>query len=200
MGALATRVGALGGARLDGLTAATAGVEQRLQPVSARAEEASAAMTGLNAAGEAAGRAISASFERAGLSLARSLARAAADGKITLDELAEAALRVVEAFARGSGGGGRRSGLAEAVSAAASAFGGARSEGGPVVAGGGYLVGERGPEVFRPATAGSVEPAGAGAMTVNVTVARGAEGGLARSEGQIAQALARAVLLGARRA
>ena len=70
--------------------------------------------------------------------------------------------------------------------------------GGPVTAGGAYLVGERGPEVFRPASAGSVEPA-AGAMTVNVTVQGGGEPALIRSDAQIAQALARAVSLGARR-
>ena len=165
-----------------------------------RAAEAAAAMAGLRPAAEEAGRAISSSFERAGLSLARSLTRAARDGKITLDELAEAALAVVAALARGAGGrGGGSAGLADAVTAALGGFVGARADGGPVLPGGGYLVGERGPEVFRPFSAGSVEPLSGGALTVNVTVAPGAEAGLARSEGQIAQALARAVLLGARR-
>jgi hypothetical protein len=37
-------------------------------------------------------------------------------------------------------------------------------------------------------------------LTVNVVVEPGTEAGLARSEGQIAQALARAVMLGVRRA
>lgn len=172
-----------------------------LDTVPERAAEAAAAMAGLQAPAEAAGRAISGSFERAGASLARSLTRAAADGKITLDELAEAALRVVTALARGGGGGGPggSGGLGQAVTDALKGFGGARADGGPVLPGGGYLVGERGPEVFRPASAGSVEPAGAGGVTVNVTVASGTEPGLARSDGQIAQALARAVLLGARR-
>lgn len=55
-----------------------------------------------------------------------------------------------------------------------------------------------GPEVFRPATGGSVEPAAAGGVTVNVTVDGGAPA-LLRSEAQIAQMLARAVSLGARR-
>ncbi|MFY8139962.1 MAG: phage tail tape measure protein, partial [Caulobacter sp.] len=78
-------------------------------------------------------------------------------------------------------------------------FSGARAGGGPVTSGGAYLVGERGPEVFRPVSAGSVEPAGGG-LTVNVTV-QGDSGApsLLRSEAQIAQALARAVSLGARR-
>lgn len=77
-------------------------------------------------------------------------------------------------------------------------FAGSRAEGGPVSAGGAYLVGERGPEVFRPASAGAVETSTGGGVTVNVTVDGGAPA-LLRSEAQIAQMLARAVRLGARR-
>ena len=62
-----------------------------------------------------------------------------------------------------------------------------------------YVVGERGPEVFRPSGAGTIEPmGGAPGVTVNVRVDGGAPGML-RSEAQIAQALTRAVRLGARR-
>ena len=61
----------------------------------------------------------------------------------------------------------------------------------------GYLVGERGPEVFRPTSAGVIEPMGSRAVTVNVTVQGGSEA-LLRSEAQIAQALARAASLGVR--
>ena len=165
--------------------------------LSPEAAEAAAALAGLQASGEQAARAISASFERAGASLTRSLARAAEDGKITLDELAEAALAVVNALARGGGpaGGGLGAALAQALGGA---FSGARADGGPVTGGGSYLVGERGPEVFRPAGAGELGPPNTG-VTVNVTVERGAEAGLVRSEAQLAQALARAVALGARR-
>ena len=66
------------------------------------------------------------------------------------------------------------------------------------VGGAAYLVGERGPEVFRPATGGVVEPVSGGGVTVNVSVDGGAPA-LLRSEAQIAQMLARAVSLGARR-
>ena len=178
----------------------TDGFDDGLGLLPEQAAEAAAAMAALRPAAEEAGRAIASSFERAGSSLACSLTRAAADGKITLDELAEAALAVVNALAREGGGGGGGSGLADAVTGALKSFGGARADGGPVLPGGGYLVGERGPEVFRPASAGGVEPVGLGGLTLNVTVERGAEGGLASSDGQIAQALARAVMLGARRA
>lgn len=40
-------------------------------------------------------------------------------------------------------------------------FGGARADGGPVSSGSTYLVGERGPELFRPSTSGSIIPNGA---------------------------------------
>ncbi|MDP1777545.1 MAG: phage tail tape measure protein, partial [Brevundimonas sp.] len=53
-------------------------------------------------------------------------------------------------------------------------------------------------EVFRPTGVGVIQPAGGGGVTVNVRVDGGAQA-LLRSEAQIAQMLARAVSLGARR-
>lgn len=126
-----------------------------------RAAEAAAALEGLKRPAEDAADAIEAAFGRAGDSLTRSLARAAADGEVSLSELA-------------------------------------RADGGPVLGGGAYLVGERGPEVFRPTTGGEVGPVSGGGVTVNVAVEGGAPA-LLRSEAQIAQMLARAVSLGARR-
>ena len=103
---------------------------------------------------------------------------------------------MVNALGRSGGGG---SGLAAALTQAVTgAFRGARADGGPVTPGGSYLVGERGPEVFRPTGAGEIGAPGGGA-TINVRVERGAEGGLLRSEAQLAQMLARAVSLGLRR-
>lgn len=167
-----------------------------LAAIPREAGEAAAAMEALSEPARRAADSIGEAFARAGASLSGSLARAAADGKISMAELAQAVLAAVNAAA-GQGGGG----LADAVSAALrGGFGGARAAGGPVLPGQAYLVGERGPEVFRPAAAGSVEPAGPGGMTINVTVqGGGGADGLVRSEAQIAQALARAVGLGARR-
>jgi len=155
-----------------------------LSAVPARAAEAAASLEALKAPAERAARAIDESFARAGTSLARSLARAASDGQISLGELAKAVL------------GAAGAGLSQALS---KSFSGARADGGPVLPGGAYLVGERGPEVFRPASAGSIEPAGtAGGISVTVNVQGGEASGLIRSDAQIAQALARAVSLGAR--
>lgn len=159
-----------------------------------KAAEAAAALEALREPAERAADAIDGAFARAGDSLSRSLARAAADGEVSLAELAKAVLSAVNAAAGAKGGG-----LSEAIARAVGGlFSGSRADGGPVQGGGAYLVGERGPEVFRPTGAGTIEPVGGGGVTVNVRVDGGAQG-LLRSESQIAQTLARAVSLGARR-
>lgn len=160
-----------------------------LDTVPARAAEAAAALEALKGPAQAAARSIDEAFARAGTSLARSLARAASDGQVSLGELARAVL--------GAAGAGLGVALSKSLSGAG--FSGARADGGPVLTGGAYLVGERGPEVFRPHGAGTLEPAGAGGVSVTVNVQGGEVGGLVRSDAQLAQALARAVSLGARR-
>ena len=140
---------------------------------------------------------------RPGASLSSSLARGAADGKLSLADLAKAAVSAVDALAGvgASGVGSAASGLGAAIGKALGGmFSGARADGGPVTPGGGYLVGERGPEVFRPASSGDVSPlGGGGGVTVNLQV-QGAQtpAAFARSDAQIAQALARAATLGMR--
>lgn len=166
-----------------------------LDAVPIKAAEAAAALESLREPAERAAASIEDAFGRAGASLTRSLTRAAADGEVTLAELARAVLGAVNA-GTGSGGSG---GLGAAISQAVSGlFAGARADGGPVSGGGAYLVGERGPEVFRPSGGGAIEPAGSPSMTVNLRIDGGAEK-LIRSEAQIAQMLARAVALGGRR-
>ena len=165
-----------------------------LDGVPRKAAEAAAALEALREPAERAAASIEDAFGRAGEGLVRSLARAAADGEISLAELARAVLAAVNA-ASGSGGGGLGDAIAKAVQ---TVFSGSRADGGAVLGGGAYLVGERGPEVFRPTGAGTIEPVGGGGVTVNVRVDGGAQG-LLRSEAQIAQMLARAVSLGARR-
>ncbi|CAN5321335.1 hypothetical protein BH10PSE1_BH10PSE1_01050 [soil metagenome] len=166
-----------------------------LDAVPIKAAEAAAALEALREPAERAASSIEDAFGRAGESLTRSLARAAADGEVTLAELARAVLTAVSAGA-GSGRGGLGDAIAKAVGGL---FSGARADGGSVLGGGAYLVGERGPEVFRPSSAGSIEAASASApLTVNLKIDGGAPA-LLRSEAQIAQMLARAVALGARR-
>ncbi|WP_297516161.1 phage tail tape measure protein [uncultured Caulobacter sp.] len=158
-----------------------------LSAVPTRAAEAAASLEALKAPAERAARSIDEAFARAGASLTRSLARAASDGQVSLGELARAVLGAV--------GAGLKGPLTESLS---KSFSGARADGGPVLPGGAYLVGERGPEVFRPTSAGAIEPPGAGGISVTVNVRGGEASSLIRSDAQIAQALARAVSLGAR--
>lgn len=167
-----------------------------LDAVPIKAAEAAAALEGLREPAERAAASIEDAFGRAGESLTRSLARAAADGEVTLAELARAMLAAVNAAAGSSGGG---NGLSDAIAhAVQTIFAGSRADGGAVAGGGAYLVGERGPEVFRPSQGGVIEPVGGAPMVINVRV-EGGTPGLLRSEGQIAQMLARAVSLGARK-
>lgn len=172
--------------------------ERGLDAVPVRAAEAAKALERLREPAEAAAKAIEASFERAGESLTRSLARAAADGEVTMQDLARAVLAAVNAMAGGGRGGSLGGSLGEALSQAiGSAFGGSKADGGLAAPGMAYLVGERGPEVFRPMTSGEIGPVGGASVTVNVTVQGGPER-LLRSEAQIAQALTRAMRMGAR--
>lgn len=61
------------------------------------------------------------------------------------------------------------SAFSSASSAVSSLFGGKRANGGPVVAGRGYLVGENGPETFYPNATGRVMPNQGGGLTVVIT-------------------------------
>ena len=134
--------------------------------------QGAAAFLGIKADGEAAADSIDKAFERAGLGLTRSLTRAASDGKVSLGELAAAAIQAIDVFARGFAGRrrGAGGGLASALTGVVQTVLRARADGGPVLGGDAYLVGERGPEVFRPHTAGEISPLGGGGTTVNVTV------------------------------
>ena len=76
-----------------------------------------------------------------------------------------------------------------------------RATGGPVSPGRGYIVGENGPEMFVPTSAGRVEAAGTLAaprevrVSINVNAASGGDGAqaLQRSSRQVASAVRRAL-------
>lgn len=169
--------------------------------IDSRVADATAAIKGLEAPATEAADAIDQAFAKAGQSLARSLSRAASDGKISLKELAAAILAAVDQAAgvspsSGGIGGGLGSALAQILSAAGT-FSGARADGGPVLPGGAYLVGERGPEVFRPNSGGSVEAPALSNVNITLNVTGSAQG-LVRSEAQIASTLNRAARMGLR--
>jgi hypothetical protein len=101
-----------------------------------------------------------------------------------------AAAKVFDALTAGAGGGGLGGFLGSILGAVSGAAGGpgssgvggglsgvagARAAGGPVAAGMAYLVGERGPEIFRPNSSGAISPNGAGGITITNNIdARGA--------------------------
>ncbi|WP_395645323.1 phage tail tape measure C-terminal domain-containing protein [Terricaulis sp.] len=128
-------------------------------------------------------------FDGAGERIARALGQAALSGeasfkrmaKVILEELAKLALN--QLFNQ---------------SASKLPFFGARAAGGPVAAGGAYLVGERGPELFVPRESGVIAAPG-GAVNVHFHLSAGADANaIARHQGQIAAAVARAVAYGRR--
>jgi hypothetical protein len=88
--------------------------------------------------------------------------------------------------ATGSEGGGG-SGFADifATLAGSFGFGGARAMGGPVSAGMGYLVGERGPELFMPRQSGTIVPNGAGSVTVVQNISTPDVNSFRASQGQL---------------
>lgn len=117
-----------------------------------------------------------------------SLQGAARVGKSSMGELGQSVIAAVSAA------------YGDKLGTLSGLFSGARADGGPVLGGGAYLVGERGPEVFRPHGAGTVEALGVGGgMTVNVMVQGGGTDSIVRSKAPVAQALARVVSLGVRR-
>lgn len=138
---------------------------------------------------------ISAAFREAGREIEDALAGAARTGEFSFKAMAasiqaELSSLAIERFVRGP-----LNSLADGLMGALP-FAGARAEGGPVVPGGAYLVGERGPEVFRPASAGEIGGA-TPSVTVNVNAPPG--GGGRVDERALAAQVARLAARGMRR-
>ena len=156
--------------------------------------------------------------DKAGRAIESALLRAVRTGSFGFDDLRRTALSTMAEIARaavssgvgaiagGAGGGGVGGGL---LSLATNVLGAAlglpgRATGGPVAPGRAYMVGERGPEMFVPTSAGRVEAgggragSGAGARDIRITVNVGGAGGdtqrMAQSGRQIAQAVRRAIM------
>lgn len=140
--------------------------------------------------------------ERAGRRIEQGLLRAVRTGKFGFEDLKRIALSVLDEIAAGalrgamgnSGGGGGLAGLGASLLTSVLGLPG-RATGGPVAPGRGYIVGERGPEVFVPTSSGQVVAGGVGARDVRVSIAVRGQGGeseprlLARSARQVARAV-----------
>ena len=115
---------------------------------------------------------------RAGGSIERALTRAAVSGKFGFEDLRRVALSALAEIAQGTlkanlGGGAASGGglISSLIGAVGGLFGApGRATGGPVSGGRPYMVGERGPELFVPASAWRVETQARGRGAVNVTI------------------------------
>lgn len=156
-----------------------------------------------------------AGMEKAGRMLENSLVRAIQTGKFGFEDLRRVALSVLSEIAAaairsgldsilngGGGGQGGHGGLLTSIGSILGSVLGApgRATGGPVSPGRAYRVGERGPELFVPTSAGRVETgSGRGVTQVNLTIrvsdnGRGsAPDQLQRSSRQVARAVRQAL-------
>lgn len=151
-------------------------------------------------------------FEKAGDVLERGLSRAIRSGSMGFDDLKRVAFQAIDQIIAqmlqigvGSALGGQGGGLGGLLSGAFGALFGlpGRATGGPVSPGRGYVVGERGPELFVPTSAGRIEPdLGSAPASRDVKVAiqlaapKGASAPVAmqRSARQVASAVRRALI------
>lgn len=143
--------------------------------------------------------------ERAGRSIETALLKAVRTGRVGFDDLRTVALSVLAEIARAALRGGTGAGMGVGAGSGGGTLGGllagvlgglpGRATGGPVTPGRGYVVGERGPELFVPTAAGRVEPGtGPGLRDVRVTIrvqagAGEAPAALERSGRQVARAV-----------
>ena len=151
-------------------------------------------------------------FDAAGRVLERSLASALRSGKLEFEDLKRIALSVLDQIAAkalgsgldailgGIGKGGGTSGIAGMIGSALGLPG--RATGGIVSPDRPFLVGERGPELFVPTSAGQVEPTSTLGGTrndvrvsINLAQPRGSSAPVAlqRSSRQVASAVRRAL-------
>lgn len=158
-----------------------------------RADERLAAL-GDGRAVEAA-KAIEDAFANAGRSIETSLSAAARSGELAFSSMVQSVLGSLSKLAIDRFVEGPLAKLIEAVP-----FLGQRADGGVVTPGRAFIVGERGPELFVPASAGAIEPQPPSGVAVHFHIGPGADAAsLQRSSAQLASVVARAVARGQRR-
>jgi len=149
-------------------------------------EAAYSRIFGLNSEGARGLKEVTNGVEELALTFASSLGDAISSGRLDIASFFDALLKdllklttqllivkpLAEALRSALGDGGSLSGILGSIGGAFG-FGGARAMGGPVAAGMGYLVGERGPELFVPRSSGQIVPNGGGAMNINVNLPPG---------------------------
>lgn len=172
----------------------------RDDPIEIRADaaEASTAIKELAAEGEDAAGVLREAFEEAGAAISEALEDAARTGELSFKAMAEAILQDLAALAIEHFVSGPLEDWAGRIGEGLGAVLGQRAQGGPVLAGERYLVGEGGPEVFTPSTSGSIQPGSGPVINVTINAGADADDAVRRSERQIAAAVARAASRGSR--
>ncbi|MBV9989670.1 MAG: phage tail tape measure protein [Alphaproteobacteria bacterium] len=133
--------------------------------------------------------------------VARTIARAAASGKLSIDQLVEAVLADFERIAISQFITKPLENLVGSIASSFLPVAGALAQGGPVAPGETYLVGEQGPELFTPSGAGTITSnadlkAAGPRIVVNVQTADAAS--FLKSQSQIAAMMSRALARGQR--
>jgi hypothetical protein len=146
--------------------------------------------------------------DKAGAGIENALIRAVRNGKLGFEDLGKTALGILDQIAAQAlrsginalvgGGGTSGSGLGSLLAGLITGAPG-RATGGPVSPGRPYMVGERGPELFVPGSAGQVQaslPSDGRAVSVAITInAPGSDAGrvLQQSSRQVARAVKAAI-------
>jgi phage-related minor tail protein len=135
-------------------------------------------------------------FSRAGRRISGALGEAARTGEISVKGLAASILRDLSALSIDRFVTGPINNVLGSILKSVPSSG-ARANGGPVTAGGAYLVGERGPELFVPNSSGSITNPSGMPVTINIHMPSGSNlNDVKRSSAQVSAALARAVQRG----
>ncbi len=148
-----------------------------------------------------AAKAIEAAVDKSFDAVARTIARAAASGKLSMDQLVSAILADFERIAVSQFIVKPLESLIGSIAGSLLPIGGALASGGPVSAGETYLVGEQGPELFTPAGAGTITAnadlkSARPSVVLNVQTSDAAS--FLKSRSQIAAMMSRALAQGQR--
>jgi phage-related minor tail protein len=169
------------------------------QPVPSLAAAGDALTRFVSGPVENATRSIETAVSRSFTSVENTIARAVLSGKLSMDSLVTSILADFDRIATTQFIVKPIESALTSIAGAILPIGGARAAGGPVDAGVPYLVGEQGPELFVPKSAGDIAPNAAlkGPQIVLNVAAQDANSFL-RSETQIAAMLSRALARGRR--
>jgi phage-related minor tail protein len=136
-------------------------------------------------------RSIEEAVSRTFSSMETSIARAVTTGKASMSDFVSSVLSSLDRLAARQYIAAPLENLVGDLVSSLLPVAGARAEGGPVDSGQSYLVGEKGPELFVPSSAGSIVPNARSSVVLNVA-ARDATSFL-KSETQLAAMLSRAL-------